>query len=226
MSARCREGWIGSRSGSPRSSIYRRRLFPFCRVLFCESSRYNDQPDRVTILLMSLSVRVTWAVLFGILCMSSCSRDARRGDPVPAPPVIAAASRDREDVDIVSQPRDTSSPDASTPGVRESDTEPDEAPASEHPRPTETTLVGTLRYRVQRNAFGEVMFRGFMLVTDSETYVIDLARSEHRGYRAWDGRRVRVTGTAVSGNPMAQFDPPSIRIPRIELVERAGRDGG
>ena len=72
----------------------------------------------------------------------------------------------------------SSQPDASMTGPREPESGSDSGPASEPQGTTESTLVGTLRYRTVENSFGEVIFRGFMLVCEGETYVISMSRSE------------------------------------------------
>lgn len=160
------------------------------------------------------------AVLACVFWMSACSRESHPVAPstpvANTPPVEARAD----------EPVISSQPDASMTGPREPESGSDSGPASEPQGTTESTLVGTLRYRTVENSFGEVIFRGFMLVCEGETYVISMSRSDQRRYRALDGRRVRVTGMVVEGSPFAQFDPSTIHFSRIELDDGLVPDGG
>lgn len=145
------------------------------------------------------------------LCLTACSREAHRGNTVQ--PSIATPSADAGE-EASATPQQPDAPRSDTGEIQQP------------PRPSETTLVGTLEYGSLENSFGEEIFRGFVLSTGRRTIVIDLPRSEHQRYRAWDGRRVQVTGTMVEGTRWTEYDPSIVQLPQIVVLAESGSDAG
>ena len=188
--------------GAPRSGEDRYRYSPAVEERGAKEVRCAPMSSSLHFLATTLAV---------VLSLTACSREAHRGNTVQLSIATPSADAGEEAPATPQQPDVSRSDTGETPEPR---------------RPTETTLVGTLEYGTLENSFGEEIFRGFVLSTGGQMVVIDLPRSEHQRYRAWDGKRVRVTGTMVEGSPRAEFDPSIVQLPQIELLGESGPDAG